>query len=510
MLDSFSGLLAGFAVALQPVNILIAVLGVFLGMLIGILPGLGAANGVALLIPLTFSLNPSSAIILLAAIYYASMYSGGITSILFNIPGEPFSVATTFDGHPMAVQGRGGQALIATFSGSLFAGIVGVGLLTVLLPPLANFALKFGPPEYFAVMCLAFACLAALGRGSVLKTVTAALIGFILATVGLDTVSGKPRLTYGTIELLRGFGFLVGVIGLFGVGEIFLSAEKSLEMKYIPAQVRWRDIPATMLGLAKHFVVYIRSTLLGFFLGMIPGAGATTASVMSYSVAKRFSKYPEKFGTGVVDGVIACETADNAAGTGALLPMITLGVPTSATVAVMLGGLLIWGLQPGPMLIRERPDFVWGLIASMYTGNLIAVTIAILGVPLFAAIMRIPYSLLMPVIMCLCVIGAYSANNALLDVVFMFVFGVLGYIFRKLEYPLAPLIFALILGDMTESALRQSLIMSHGSLAIFFTRPIAATFMLAAALFFAMPVLQPLIRRWRMGGPRPTVRQAAG
>ena len=497
MLESFSGLVGGFAVAFRPENLLIAVLGVFLGMFIGILPGLGAANGVALLIPLTFWLDPSSAIILLAAIYYASMYSGGITSILFNIPGEPFSVATTFDGHPMAIQGRGGEALIATFSGSLFAGIIGVIMLTVLLPPLANFALRFGPPEYFAVMCLAFACLAALGRGSVLKTIAAALIGFILATVGLDTVSGKMRLTYGTIELLRGFGFLVAVIGLYGVGEMFLSAEESLEMKYIPARVRWRDIPPTLVGLAKHFVVYIRSTLLGFFIGLIPGAGATTASIMSYSVAKRLSKHPEKFGTGIVEGVIACETADNAAGTGALLPMITLGIPTSATVAVMLGGLFIWGLQPGPMLIKERPDFVWGLIASMYTGNLIAVIIAILGVPLFAAIMRIPYTLLMPVIMALCVIGAYAANNALLDVVFMGLFGVLGYGFRKLDYPLAPLIFALILGDMTETALRQSLIMSQGSVAIFFTRPIAAIFMVASVLFFAMPGLQALAKRWR-------------
>jgi TctA family transporter len=265
-----------------------------------------------------------------------------------------------------------------------------------------------------------------------------------------------------------------------------------------------------MLGLAKHFVCYVRSTLLGFFLGMIPGAGATTASMMSYSVAKRLSKHPEKFGTGVVEGVISCETADNAAGTGALLPMITLGIPTSATVAVMLGGLLIWGLQPGPMLVRERPDFVWGLIASMYTGNVIAVTIAILGVPLFAAIMRIPYTLLMPVIMCLCVIGAYAASNALLDVVFMFVFGVLGYAFRKLDYPLAPLIFALILGDITENALRQSLIMSHGSVAIFFTRPIAAAHMVIALVFLTLPVLLPLIRRlWATGG-RLTARPSAG
>jgi putative tricarboxylic transport membrane protein len=496
MLEAFSGLLSGFAVALTPTNLLIAIVGVVLGMFIGILPGLGAANGVALLIPLTFWLPPSSAIILLAAIYYASMYSGGITSILFNIPGEPFSVATTFDWPPMAIQGRGGDALIATFSGSLFAGIVGVLLITFLLPPLADFALKFGPPEYFAVMCLAFACLAALGRGSIIKTLTSALIGFILATIGLDTVSGKLRITYGSLELMRGFGFLVAVIGLFGIGEIFLSAEKSLVMKYIPAKVRWRDIPPILKELTKHYVVYTRSTLLGFFLGMIPGAGATTASVMSYSVAKRLSRHPEKFGTGVVDGVIACETADNSAGTGALLPMITLGIPTSATVAVMLGGLLIWGLQPGPMLVKERPDFVWGLIASMYTGNLIAVIIAILGVPLFAAIMRVPYTLLMPVIMCLCVIGAYAANNALMDVAFMFGFGVIGYVFRKLEYPLAPFIFALILGDMTESALRQSLIMSHGSVAIFFTRPIAATFMVVALLFFAMPVLQPLVRRW--------------
>ena len=500
-MGEFANLLLGFQIAITPYNLGIAFIGIILGTIIGVLPGLGGANGVAILLPVTFTMPPTSAIILLTCVYWGALFGGAITSILFNIPGEPWSVATTFDGHPMARQGRGGQALTAAFTSSFVGAFFAIVLVSFFAGPLAELALKFGPPEFFAIQLLTFSAFVGLGGGSPVKTVASIFIGFILAAVGLDIVTGQLRLTFGSVELMRGFSFIVAVIGLFGLGEIFLSVEEGLELRGVTTRVRFREILATWRELLGYKRTFLRSAFIGFWMGFKPG-GATPASFMSYGFAKRFSKHPEKFGTGTIEGVIAPETAAHAAGVAALLPMITLGIPGSPTAAVMLGGFLIWGLQPGPMLFKERPEFVWGLIASMYIGNVIGVLIVLLFVPAFAAILRIPFAILTPLIVFVCAIGAYAVSNAMLDIWYMLIFGVVGYVFKKLDYPLAPLVLALVLGDLAENALRQSLIMSQGNPGIFFWSPISAVITAAALLLFFWPLLAPLLRRTR-GTPEP-------
>lgn len=494
-MELFGDLLTGFSVAFSGTNLLIALIGIVLGMVIGVLPGLGAANGIAILLPVTFTMAPSSAVIFLAAIYYAACFAGSITSILFNIPGEPWSVATTFDGHPMAKKGRTTQALIAAFTASLVGGMLAVVLLTLFAPPLAEFALQFGPPEYFAVMFLAFGTFTGLGGSSVLKTVVAILLGLTLSTIGLDIISGRPRLIFGGISgFYHGIEFIVAAIGLFGIGDILASAEEGLEYKAVHVRIPFREILLTFREFRPHFWTAVRSGLIGFFLGILPAAGATPASFINYALTKRFAKNPKEFGEGAIAGVIAPEAANNGAATGAFLPMITLGVPGSPTTAVILAGLLIWGLQPGPLLFVEHKDFVWGLIASVYIGNIFAVLLCLFASPLFAAIMRVPYAILTPLIVLFCTIGAYSVNSSFFDVWVMLIFGVIGYICKKLDYPLAPLVLALVLGDMTEKSLRQSLIMSHGSFLIFFQRPIAGVCMGLAIFLFLFPLLLKGIR----------------
>ena len=495
-MEEFSNLMQGFSVALTYHNLLFMLVGILLGVLIGVLPGLGGANGVAILLPLTFTMSPTSAIIMLSCIYWGALFGGAITSILFNIPGEPWSVATTFDGHPMAKAGRAGEALTAAFTSSFVGALIAVIVITFLAPLVAKFSLKFGPPEFFAVQLLTFCSFVGLGKGHPAKTIAAMMLGFALAAVGLDTVTGTLRMTFGTGELLRGFDFLIAVIGLFGIGEIFLTVEEGLEFRGVTPRVRFREMLATWRELAGYWKTFLRSAVIGFWMGFKPG-GATPASFMSYGFARRFSRHPEKFGTGVLEGVVAPETAAHAAGVAAILPMITLGIPGSPTAAVMLGGLLIWGLQPGPMLFIEKPDFVWGLIASMYTGNVIGVVMVLAFVPAFAAILRIPFAILTPLIVFVCAIGAYAVSNSMLDVWYMLAFGLLGYVFKKLDFPLAPLVLALVLGDLAENALRQSLIMSQGSLLIFFQSPISAAITLVALVLFAMPMLGPLLRRLR-------------
>ena len=487
-------LLLGFQVALQPYNLLLAVAGVALGTIVGVLPGLGGANGVAILLPLTFAMPPTSAIILLTSLYWGALFGGAITSILFNIPGEPWSVATTFDGYPMARRGEGGQALTAAFTSSFVGALFSVILITLFAPLLAEVALKFGPPEFFAIQLLTFSAFIGLGGGSALKTAVSILVGFILAAAGLDIVTGQLRLTFGIPELMKGFDFIVAVIGLFGIGEILLSVEEGLSFKGAAARISPRVVWDTWKVLPRYSRTFLRSSVIGFWMGFKPG-GATPASFMSYAFAKRFSRHPERFGRGELEGVIAPETAAHAAGGAAMLPMITLGIPGSPTAAVMLGGLIIWGLQPGPMLFKEKPDFVWGLIASMYTGNVIGVLMVLAFVPLFASILRIPFAILAPVIVCICAIGAYSVHNSVMDIWYMLLFGAAGYVFKKLDYPLAPLVLALVLGDLAENALRQSLIMSQGSLSIFVTRPISGAITAVAVLFFALPALSAHRRR---------------
>jgi putative tricarboxylic transport membrane protein len=490
MVESLSNLAMGFAIAFSPFNLSVATAGVLLGVVIGVLPGLGGTSGVAILLPLTFVMQQTSAIIFLSSIYWGALFGGAITSILFNIPGEPWSVATTFDGYPLAKQGKAGYALAVAFIGGFAASLLSIILFSFFAPPLAELALRFGPPEYFAVMLLAFSTFVGLGGGSALKNLVSAVLGFLLASVGLDIVTGTPRLTFGSVALLSGFSFVTACIGLFGIGEILSSAEEALAFKGAQGKIGLRDIGATAVDLVRKWHTWLTGTLLGFWIGVLPGTGATPASFMSYGMAKQYSRYPQKFGTGVMEGVLATESAAHAAGIGALLPLVTLGVPGSPTAAVMLGGLYIWGLQPGPLLFIEKQDFVWGLIASMYIGNMVGLLACLLLVPLFALILRTPYAILAPVIVLISAIGSYAVANRLFDVWLMLLFGVIGYLFKKLGIPLAPLVIALVLGDMTETALRQSMIMSQGSLAIFLQRPIAAACTLVALFLFLFPALR--------------------
>src|SRR5687767_14811277 len=473
-----------------------AVVGILLGTIIGVLPGLGGANGVAILLPLTFTMPPTSAIILLTCIYWGALFGGAITSVLFNIPGEPWSVATTFDGYPLAKAGQSGEALTAAFTSSFVGALFSIVLITLFAPILAEIALKFGPPEFFAIQLLTFSSFVGLGGGDPLKSLVSILIGFILAAAGLDIVTGQLRLTFGFTDLMKGFDFIIAVIGLFGIGEILLSVEEGLRFQGAKATMNLRVVLDTWKVLPRFYRTFVRSSIIGFWMGFKPG-GATPASFMSYAFAKRFSKNPERFGKGELEGIVAPETAAHAAGVAAMLPMITLGIPGSPTAAVMLGGLIIWGLQPGPMLFKDNPEFVWGLIASMYTGNFIGVLIVLAFVPAFAAILRIPFGILTPSIVLVCAIGAYAVHSSMIDIWYMLLFGVIGYVFKKLDYPLAPLVLALVLGDLAENALRQSLIMSQGSLAIFVTRPIAGGITAVALFFLLMPLITPWWRRLR-------------
>ncbi|MDR7521185.1 MAG: tripartite tricarboxylate transporter permease [Armatimonadota bacterium] len=478
----------------------VAVVGLVLGTAIGVLPGLGGTNGIALLLPLTFTLKPTSAIILLASVYWGAIFGGAITAILFNIPGEPWSVATTFDGYPLAKQGKPGIALTAAFTSSFIGALVSIVLFTFFAPPLADLALRFGPPENFAVFLLAFATFAGLGGGDPAKTILMTLLGLLLATVGFDIVTGQPRMHFGVVALQGGINFVVIAIGLFGLGEILLTVEEGLRLEGIRARLGFRDVWETWRLFPRYVTTLVRATILGFWIGVLPGTGATPASFMSYGMARQFSRHPERFGKGEVEGVVAPETAAHAAGIGALLPMVTLGIPGSPTAAVMLAGFFIWGLNPGALLFKEQREFVWGLIGSMYTANLIGVLLVLTLVPVFAAINRIPFGILAPLIVIFSSIGAYATNNQILDLWLMLGAGVAGYLFKKLDYPLAPLVVALVLGDMTEQALRQSLIMGQGSPAIFFTRPIALLFILASVVLFLLPAYRALRRGKNPGG----------
>ncbi len=484
----------GFAVVLTPFNTMLMLLGIVLGVLIGVLPGLGGANGVAILLPLTFSMPPTSAIILLSCIYWGALFGGAITSVLFNIPGEPWSVATTFDGYPMAQQGRAGEALTAAFTSSFVGAFFAVLMITFLAPLVAKFALEFGPPEFFSVYLLTFCSFVGMGKGSPAKILASMMLGFMLAAVGMDTVTGQLRLTFGFTDLMRGFDFLIVVIGLFGIGEILLSMEEGLSFSGKAARIDTKVVLQTWKKLPAFWVTSLRSTLIGIWMGITPG-GATPASFMSYGMAKRMSPRGAAFGKGEIEGVIAPETAAHAAGTSALLPMLALGIPGSPTAAVLLGGLLIWGLQPGPLLFVEKPDFGWGLIASMYVGNVAGLIVVLTSVPLFAAILRVPFAIIAPVIIAICAIGAYTVHNAILDVWFMIGFGVIGYLFKKLDYPLAPLVLAVVLGDRAEDSFRQSMLLSQGSLGILWSNWLVGSITTLALLLLVWPLLASGVRR---------------
>ena len=491
-MDDVASLIGGFKVALSWYNLALMMVGILLGVIMGVLPGLGGANGVAILLPLTFTMPPTSAIIMLSCIYWGALFGGAITSILFNIPGEPWSVATTFDGHPLAQQGRADEALTAAFTSSFVGALVAVILITFLAPLIAKFALQFGPAEFFSVYFLTFASFVGMGRGSPFKVLASMCLGFALGAVGLDKVTGTLRMTFGQEQLLVGFDFLVAVIGLFGIGEILSSMESGLKFSGTHATIRLGAVLLTWKKLTQYWVTSIRSCIVGCWMGITPG-GATPASFMSYGLAKRFSKRGNNFGKGELEGVVAPETAAHAAGTSALLPMLTLGIPGSPTAAVLLGGLLIWGLQPGPMLFIEQKEFVWGLIASMYLGNIAGLIVVLTCVPLFAAILRVPFSIIMPVIVVICAIGAYTVHNSMFDVWLMLVFGVMGYVFKKLNYPLAPLVLALVLGDNAENSFRQSMLDSQGSLSIFFANGLVGFITTLSLLLLFWPLISMAI-----------------
>lgn len=497
-METIAHLMVGFGVALQPFALLMMFLGLVLGLLVGVLPGLGGTAGVALLLPLTVVVPKEVAIIFLAAIYWGALFGGVITSVLFAIPGEPWSVALIFDGFPMAKKGQAGLALALSFLSS-FVGIIVAAIFFVSLAlPLAMLALKFGAPEMFGIMMVAFSTFVGLGTGDASKTLVSTAFGLVLTMVGLDIVTGQPRLTFGMISWLSGYHFVPVTIGMFGLGEIMIDGEDrfSEEAKErIKAKVGLQDIKEGIRLVRKHFGITFLSSILGFFVGILPGTGATPASFLGYGVAKQYSKEPEKYGEGAVEGILAPQSAANSAGTAALLPMVTLGIPGSPTAAVLLSGLYMWGLWPGPRLFLEEPVFVWGLIASLFVAGAMCLVICLAGTPALAAVMNVPWGMLTPVIVVACFVGSYVMRNIMFDVWCTLIFGGVGYILKKLKYPLAPLAVALVLGEMTERFLRQSLIMSDGSFTIFFTRPLACTFSIIAIALFLFPVYQVFARK---------------
>jgi putative tricarboxylic transport membrane protein len=492
-------LAGGFLEAFQPINLMMMVIGCTIGLFVGAMPGLGSVNGVAILLPVTFLVPPTAAIIFLAAIYYGAMYGGAVSSITLGIPGASTAVATVFDGRPMAMAGKGDHALIAAASASFIGGTVSIVLFTLAAEPLANFALTFGPAEEFALMVLAFATFIGLGGDDIPKTIFSILIGFALASVGLDIISGKPRLIFFDLDgFYHGINFLVLAIGIYGIGEMLWTLEQT-EGNVIVQRVNttFKSIFAGLRRIKEFFGVSVLSSILGYFVGILPAAGATPGSLMAYGLTKTFAKDPETYGKGNIRGVAAPEAANNAASTGSMLPMLTLGIPGSPTTAILLGGMIIWGLRPGPLLFVEHPEFVWGLTGSLYIANFFTLIINILFIPLFARVLSLKFTILAPVIFVLCVVGGYAPTNTMHDVWLMLIFGVCGYLLRKLNYPVAPAVLAIVLGPLAERSLRQSLLATKGDPTIFVERPLSAIILFAALLLVLVPVIRMVRRKMK-------------
>jgi len=496
-MDILTGLAQGFAVAMTPMNLMWCFVGVFFGTVVGVLPGLGPSATVALLLPLTLNMNPTAGIIMMAGIYYGAKYGGSTTSILLNVPGESASVVTCIDGFEMARKGRAGPALGIAAIASFVAGTVGVVLLMLIAPPVAEFALRFGPPEYFALMALGLSMVVLLAGRSMIKALASMCVGLWLATIGIDLFTDMPRFTLDQIELMDGINFVVVAIGTFAIGEVLanLSAESSGQMFTVPKGLRnlmpnWQDMKDCRFA-------FINGSLVGFFVGVLPGAGSTIASFVSYGVEKAVSRHPERFGQGAIEGVAAPEAANNSETGGALVPLLTLGIPGSATTAILLAALILWGLKPGPLLIQDNPQMFWGLVASMYIGNIMLLILNLPLVPVFAQILRLPGYVLYPVILGVSIVGVYSVDQRLLDVWLVGGFGLLGYLMRRLDYPSAPLILGLVLGDLMENAVRQSLMMSNGDISILYSRPLAATMLLLTALILVGPMFRQF-NSWRV------------
>ncbi len=492
-MELFDGLAGGFQIALTPQNLLFVFLGCLLGTLVGVLPGLGPIGAIALLLPATVHLPPVTAIIMLAGIYYGVMYGGSITSILMNIPGEAASVVTCIDGHQMAKQGRAGSALGISAIGSFVAGTAGLIALTVLAPPLSKLALIFGPAEYFAMLLCALSIVSFLASGPLWKAWLMATFGLVLGSVGIDEITGSARFTFGVPVLLDGINMVPVVMGFFGIGEILANLERrekntvistKIESLY-PTKKEWAD-SAAPIG---------RGTVLGFVLGILPGGGAVLSSFLSYAAEKKISKTPERFGHGAIEGVAGPEAANNASTAGAFVPLLTLGIPTHALMALLMGALIVHGVQPGPLLMRDHPEVFWGTISSMYIGNVMLLILNLPLIPLWVRVLSIPYRYMFPTILVIVLVGAYSLNNSLSDVYITIVFAVIGYFARKLEFDAVPLLLALVLGPMLESSLRQALIVSGGSSSILLGNPIALSFLVLAILIPFVAYLPGIAKR---------------
>jgi putative tricarboxylic transport membrane protein len=490
----WTDILHGFEVATTPQNMLFCFIGVLLGTLVGVLPGIGPAGAMALLLPVSLKITPVGTIIMLAGIYYGSMYGGSTTSILVSIPGEPASVMTCVDGYQMALKGRAGPALGVSAIGSFIAGTFSVVALMFLATPLAKAALKFGPPEFFCLVLMGLTLVTYLSRKSAEKALMSALLGMLLSWVGLDLINGQSRFTFGNMELSDGIGVIPLVMGLFGISEVFTELEKDEQVQVIKTKIR--NLLPTREDWRHSTGPIARGSVLGFLLGIIPGGGGIIANFMAYVLEKRISKHPETFGTGEIAGVAGPEAANNAAAGGALIPLLSLGIPMNATVALLFAAFLIHGVRPGPLLIQEHADVFWGIIASMYIGNIMLLVLNLPLIGLWVKVLKVPYRIVFPMILLFCLIGSYAINLSLLDLELMLGFGVLGYLMRKFEFDSAPLVLAFLLGPMMEVAMRQSLLLSQGSFMVFFTRPIAVTCLAIAALLLVLNLL-PVIRQRR-------------
>ena len=497
-MEIFNNLAQGIMTILTVQNILLLAAGVTLGMIVGVMPGLGPSAGIAILLPVTFGMDPTGAIVMLAAVYYGSMYGGTITSVLINTPGESATVASTFDGYPLARQGRAGPALVMAAIASFIAGTIGVILLSFTAPLVASVARTFGPPELFLIVVLGLLTLIVIiGRNRILGIVSA-LIGFAIATVGIDVGIGAQRYTFGSVELINGIDFVPVAIGLFGVGEILYSMWRGGHLEHVDfgkVSFKGKGFWPTRADYKESNGAMLRGSFLGFFTGVAPGAGATVASLMSYSVEKSISKKPERFGKGAMAGLAGPEAANNGASAGAMVPLLTLGIPGSAATAVLLAAFLMWGLQPGPLLMEQNPEFAWGLIASMYLGNVMLLLVNIFMIPAFASVARVPFRVLAPIIIVICVLGTYTVNSNMIEVFVMLGCGVLGFFMRRYGFSPAALVIALVLGPLAEETLRQTMIISGGSADIFFERSSSVAIMAVLAAIIVLPLVTPWIKK---------------
>ena len=496
-MEILSGLMGGFAVALQPANLMWCFVGVLLGTLVGIMPGLGPPATIAMLLPLTFKMDPAGAIIMLAGIYYGAKYGGSTTSILLNVPGESASVVTCLDGYQLAKKGRAGAALGIAAIASFIAGTVGVLGLMLVAPPLAKLALAFSSPEYFGLMAVGLAMVSLLAGRSMIKALLAALLGLWLASIGTDLFSATSRFTFGHMELLSGIDFVVVAIGVFAIGEVLVCMEERDGAQMLPMPRGLRNLLPTLQDMKDCRFAFLNGSVVGFLVGILPGAGSTIASFLSYGIEKAVSSRRDEFGTGVIEGVAAPEGANNSETGGALVPLLTLGIPGSGTTAILLAALVLWGFKPGPLFIAENPAMFWGLVASMYIGNVMLLVLNLPLVPLFAQVLRTPAYVLYPLVFGISIVGVYSVSGSSFDLGLLLAFGLLGYAMRKLDFPAAPLVLGVVLGAPMERALRQSLMMSEGSLGILVSRPISATMLLLAIIILLVPAFSR-INRWRL------------